>query len=395
MKQKSLLEDLADSSHELRGSVVAVLSAVGVDAPRPPALTKRLRLDKSLAWKLATIIKSDEPGLTVKHLPGEAAFDIFLSAAKNAGADVEAVQRAAAAYRNMQHVFERHAGDRPTLELVMDSMPGRSSDRLVVSRKLAFRGNSGIWGVQAKTRINTAIIAPSRENPELLDAAVIGGWVDFRRLRADSRWALFRRRIYGPGHEHHREPFFPIDPDEPADGPMLLRQFCTASLPPIDAVHDDNGDLVYELGPSSIGNTGAFTCFFGSRVPQIGARRADEANDQGQFSAVISAPVEALQFDLLVHRDCEFVTRTRVDVYGVLTSPGNPRDRIPLELQRLELGRYPAVVDTPRVTHYRQIVDHVMSRCGWDRNEFVGVRYVLDYPPFPSTVVISFPLEVP
>ncbi len=68
------------------------------------------------------------------------------------------------------------------------------ADRLVKSRKLAFKGNSGIWGAQSRVRMNTSFIAPNRDNPELLDYAQIGGYSDLQRLRVNGAWPLFRMR---------------------------------------------------------------------------------------------------------------------------------------------------------------------------------------------------------
>ena len=55
----------------------------------------------------------------------------------------------------VERMVSRHVGDRPTLELVLDSLPDRSHDRLIVSRKLAFRGNSGLF-----------VAMPSRKRPD-------------------------------------------------------------------------------------------------------------------------------------------------------------------------------------------------------------------------------------
>src|SRR5262245_36636918 len=245
-----LIADLNVSTQELRGSLTELLGEVGLDSNRAQTLSKKLRLDKSLAWKIATIVKSGESGPTIRNLPGSAAFEIFLAAARQAGAPAPSLKRAESAYQAIQNVIQRHTGDRPTLELVMDAMPaGRSSGGLLLSRKLAFRGNSGIWGVQAKTRFFTAVLAPSADDPQMLDTTNIGGWVDFRRLRADSRWALFRVQVFDTAKELGPL-YLPIDPQEPLDGPMLLRDFCSASLPPIQAVPDSTGGVVYELGPS-------------------------------------------------------------------------------------------------------------------------------------------------
>lgn len=75
-----------------------------------------------------------------------------------------------------------------------------------------------------------------------------------------------------------------------------------------------------------------------------------------------------------------------------LTPKRRPRDIIPLEVNSVEIGRFPPVVDTPRIPGYAQLIDHVMQRCGWNRADFIGIRYTLEYPPFPSTVLITFPL---
>jgi len=390
-----LITDLSSSTQELRGSLIELLGDVGLDPRRAQTLGKKLRVDKSLAWKISNIVKSDEPGSAVRHLPGNAAFEIFLTAVRGAGANALNLKRVASAYEALQGVVEKHTGDRPTLELVMDSMPQRAGDRLNMSRKLAFRGNSGIWGVQAKTRVNTAIVAPSKDDSDMQDVANIGGWIDFRRLRADARWALFRVQVFDSSEPGHGPSCMAIDPNEPSTGPMLLRDFCSPSLPPIESTLDSNGDQVYELGRSSIGNAGAFTCFYGSKIPRIASRWASDENDRGEFAATISAPVESLQFDLLLHRDCEFATNPVTQVYGVLNfSPETRHDRdlIPVDLTRTELGGFPPVLDTPRVRGYGKMLDYVMSRCGWQREDFVGVRFSLDYPPFPSTVVLSFPL---
>jgi hypothetical protein len=391
----SLYDELLATMHELRGALTELLAPLGIDIDRPQTVAHALKLDKNLAWKVCRIIRSADAASAVPHLPGSAGFEIFLNAAKRTGASSDSIARARAAISAVEKMVSRHVGDRPTLELVLDSLPDRSHDRLIVSRKLAFRGNSGIWGVQAKTRLNAAFVAPAQDDPNMLDVANVGGWVDFRRLRADARWALFRVAVADTRQDQPTHPFLPIDPDESAKGPMLLRQFCSPTLPPIEAIPDTIGDLVYELGPSSVGNAGAFSCFFGSRIPHIGSKWADKQNDRGEFAATISAPVEALQFDLLLHRDCQFAANANVEVYGVLNltpATRHPRDLIPLVVSRVEIGRFPPVVDTPRVPGYAQIIDDVMQRCGWNRSDFLGIRYTLEYPPYPSTVVIAFPL---
>jgi hypothetical protein len=103
-----------------------------------------------------------------------------------------------------------------------------------------------------------------------------------------------------------------------------------------------------------------------------------------------------LQFDLLVHRDCRFAANAHVEVYGSLMpiAVGRiPRDRLPLGVTPSQLGEFPPRLDTPHSQRYRELVDHVVSRCGWKLDEFIGLRFALAYPPFPCTVVAAFPLD--
>jgi hypothetical protein len=392
--ETSLYEELLATMHELRGALTELLVPVNIDIDKPQTVARALGLDKTLAWKVCRIIRSPEAAGAVQHLPGSTGFEILLHAAKRAGATAESIARARAAIDSVERVVSHHVGDRPTLELVLDSLPNRSDDRLILSRKLAFRGNSGIWGMQAKTRLNAVFVAPSKDDPDLHDVANVGGWIDFRRLRPDSRWALFRVGVFDT-RKSAPPPFFPIDPGAGSNGPMLLQEFCSPSLPPIEANPDGTGDVVYELGPSAVGNTGAFSCFFGWRIPRIGSNWAKQPDDRGEFAATISAPVEALQFDLFVHRDCQFAAHATSLVYGTLNltpATRHARDLLPLTLNRVEIGRFPPVVDTPRIPGYAPMVDHVMQQCGWNRADFIGIRYTLDYPPYPSTVLITFPL---
>ena len=242
-------------------------------------------------------------------------------------------------------------------------------------------------------RTNTIILAPNAERPDMVDSLLVGGWVDFRRLRPDAAWTLFRRRAHRSGQFVSGQQA--LDPDEPADGPMFLRDFCSASLPPINAIEND-GTVLYELGPSAVGNTGAFTCFFGTLHRGLGSRFADGPDDNAEFHAMISAPVETLVFDFIVHQALTFAMKPEMLVYGVI-SPDvwaeKQRNRLPIVTPVRRLGDRPPVMNTPLIPEYSRVIDHAFNRAGWSASDFTGVRFVLDYPPFPSTVTVRVPLE--
>jgi hypothetical protein len=394
-RTSQLHPDLSAGVHELRGALTDLLGDVGADVRRPQELARRLSLDKSLAWKLSRIVGAGDAHNALQYIPGDAALGIVMRAVHDAGGGEMLRVRAEKAIKNFQMAVLRHLGDRPTLDLVIDGLPSESGERLSASRKLAFRGNSGIWGVQAKARMHTVLLAPNRDNPEMMDCGQIGGWIDFRRIRGDARWVLFRRRtlMEGDGPGPKVEPMDPLaDPTGPA---LMMKDFCSQGLPEIHTIAD-GGYQLDELGASTIGNSGAFTLFFGSVTTAIGPRKADSPDDEGSFRVSISAPMETLQFDLLVHRDCEFALQQTLRTYGGFPTGAGPlaaRDELPIHSERGDLGREPPSVQTPLFSRYVDLTQQAFTRMGRDRREFVGVRYEIEYPAFPSTVVVSFPLE--
>ena len=180
-------------------------------------------------------------------------------------------------------------------------------------------------------------------DPAMVDLTDIGGWRDFRRVRGDARWMILRRRAFGvrgvarPNAE-------PLDPpvDGVAGGMMLLRDFCSDPLPRIDLA-DEGGATVYELGPGPVGVGGAFDLFYGSTTRALGSRFATEPAQTADFGCSISAPCEAVQADLLIHRDCGLIAAPTAALYAQLGVAGrdrHDRDRLPIAPRRVELGRY-------------------------------------------------------
>lgn len=185
--------------------------------------------------------------------------------------------------------------------------------------------------------MNLTMVAPNRENPQLIDASLVAGWLDFRRLRTDARWVLFRERAYSdaatPPLEEH---------------PSLMREFCSSRLPEIRIEQTENA-RIYELAEGPIGNEGAFTYYSCWRTRGLGSRYRTPEDDHGEFAAQISAPVETLVFDMLVHRDLPYAEQAEVNVFGVLSSDSlyrQDRYRLPFTEQLQSIGCFPPVMAT-------------------------------------------------
>lgn len=66
---------------------------------------------------------------------------------------------------------------------------------------------------------------------------------------------------------------------------------------------------------------------------------------------------------------------------------------LPIPLSKQDLGREPPRVDSPLVPNWAEMLAYAAAALKWDLREFVGTRYIMDYPPFPSSVVVSCPLD--
>ena len=284
----------------------------------------------------------------------------------------------------------QHVGDKATLELVLDG-EARDHEALMTSHKLAFRGNSGIWGVQAKARTRLLVLAPNAGDPDQIDTATVSGWTDFRRLRPDAQWRVFRRRSLTDDGDP--PPIEPIDEAEAPGGTMLLTDFCEG-VPPL-VTSDDGAFTEYEIGPSPAGAAGAFTLYSGFIQRARGSRRAETPGDVAEFAAHVLAPVEHLVVDVLAHRSLGFARGPALHLSSAAFNDGSVRadyTRLPI-MATLEDLSGPPVLSSAVAPQTERVAAAVFERAGWSLDEFLGVRVLVDYPPFPSVAVLRLPLD--
>jgi hypothetical protein len=201
------------------------------------------------------------------------------------GAPVHAIESVRTALHAFSRVIDEHASGRDDFNLMLDSMGLAAPERqLEASRELAFRGNSGICGLQARTRLTTNILVPSKSGDGLADVAMVGGFVGLRRLRSRVRWPLFRFQAYSDDVGTHLDAKMSAPLNE--DTPRILSEFSSMANPPIESVLKDK-TLEVMLTDGEVGNRGAFDCFVGSvargfsmfRTPG-GFSRQPELDDQ-------------------------------------------------------------------------------------------------------------------
>src|SRR5690606_36309411 len=105
------------------------------------------------------------------------------------------------------------------------------------------------------------------------------------------------------------------------------------------------------------------------------------------FAAILK-PIEVLLLDVLIHRDLFGPLEPTVHVYGLLDRvpainvPGSYRaeDEVPVPAEVFKLGVGPAVLTTPHVPRYRQMIEDVCRDAGWNIGEFDVYRSTVEYP---------------
>lgn len=389
-------EDISTAFSDFRRVTGELFRAAGVAPDSPGEAARRLGLSRNLTWKFSRVMSDHDAFSALQHLPGDEGMEILAGAMGKAGVPRDMVASFAAARKRLEDVIVRHTGDRGTFELMLDSMAGAgSAERLEQSRKLAFRGNSGVWGLQARVRTTTAFVAPARDHSEMMDLAIIGGVVDFRRLRPGIRWPLFRPRQYhddgtpvnlgaqGPKEEA-------IDPGSSGpETPLLIREFCSANMPPIRAVKSRLG-YDYELGDGPVGNLGAFTCYQGRLVRDAEFVYRTGTDRYLDLLSHVTMPAETMLFDMVVHRSLAFLQEPKVLLMASAdgVGPGREEQTVPLESKLVEVTGTPAVVSTSAVDRYGDVVSMVFARCGWAAREFRVKRLMIKYPPMHSVAVL-------
>jgi hypothetical protein len=402
--QDDFAEHCRTCARDLQESLRSLYLELGADSTRPQEVSRQFKLNKNLTWKIAKVLATIDPIDAVTLIPGSEGMEILLAAMSAAGARPDSVGAVRARLAAFEHMVEAHVGDRATLELLMDGM-SRGGKALEVSRKLAFRGNSGVWGLQARVRSRTQFLAPNEARPDLLDLASVGGLHDIRRLRPLQGWPLFRFTNYGtrivdPSQRRNITPIEP--PSRPEDPQLIMRSFCDPPGAEVRSI-EIGDDVSHELMDGPIGRRGEVTFVFGgierAVVPRYTSKR-EKPPEHGELGALVTMPTEHVLLDTLVHVDMldDFVPE--LAVYGrpfgnlVVEDVTRENFRLPIDEPIVRINPAIGSLSSELLPDQRRLIQFVLDRAGWSAKDFVCFRAVVPYPPMPSTVMMRYRLPL-
>jgi hypothetical protein len=288
---------------QLRRSTAEVINQLG-DLDRPVRLAERLRIDRSLAWKVWKVAFDPSPLPSAAHIPGASAYQRFIAAAEGAGVSREVAGGALAAFEQLSDVLTAHGGDRASGTIMLTSLSDAGRMRAELSlRRAAFRANSHFLGVQAVTLYQLDVLVPAGpgHRPSLLR---LRAHLGLKRTRAEVSWMLGRSTPVasdGPLAGAQREPL--VQTPE-GDSPWLLRDFCSQPLPEVRRRVIGGVTVEDELVPGAVGMRGVVDVVMGERITSIPWR-------DGPRHAVV----------MKINTPCEQAVYEVVAAEGVLEGP--------------------------------------------------------------------------
>ncbi len=388
-----------DVVQRLRSALADVIAGLpGFRYRRPNDLALELGLDPKLAWKVGRCINGSDPFAAAQFIPGPAGMRAFLAAARRRQAPPTTVHTGEEAYEAFRVLVHAHAYSRKYFNMLAAGHATTEQVRSDVEhRRLAFDGNTYVWGVQARTIFRTNLLYPSSDSPTW-DLVAIRGWVDLCRMRPNVTWRLPRTVSVDDAHRVHTNTVHAaLDPHTPATadaGAPLLRRFCTQPLPQFRPVTAAHGGVEYEFVQNSVGNTARLTCVTAETLRAVEPRHRTDLYEDFCAMFAVRTPAEVLVFDLLVHREL-FVGGGpfRAELYSDLFGGGpevryEASDRLELHERLEELGYGAGVAHTSHIPRYPEMLRYACSQMKWDESQFRVYRLRLQYPPLPTTVML-------
>jgi hypothetical protein len=379
----------------------AVLHAIPGGPYGPQELARALGVNKDLSSRALSASDKKDPLAAVHQMPGPAPLRLLLSAALRKGVPKKLIEEAGEAVRHFDRLIRLHAGDRVSLDGIISTWLPDARERFeLFNKQAAYRGMAQLKGATADVTVHTAVLYPAADG-ERLDGVWIFGSVGLRRIRPTAV-------------VHYCSYLLAPDPTEDCpltlDGQavvglrgLLLEQFCSAPLPPLDARHH-GATVYYTLGGDGVGPASAVDLFFAELTPGCVPRYQDAGRPRRYgASAEVTTPTKTLVFDVLLHEQAYPGLEPSLLIYdtaikGVANVNDQTRDIDRLDVNETirSLGWGAPMFRASEVCDYVEILRYVFGKLGRDDREFRGYRCKVQYPIYGAQLCMAFtPPEKP
>ena len=391
--ERELGSALSDVGRSLGASLAGVIEAVPGGPHRPLPFARTLGVKKDLAHRVLRAIGTSDPIASLHLMPGPEGLRRFLDAIADHLGDTDAVARARDDVRQFEQIIQSVAGTRGRFDCLLTAWLPEARERVdLLSRQSIYRGMSGIRGVAAHTKLSTAILAPNADG-EHVDLLWLIGAFGLRRLRPGVHVRFTTKHINAP--TRLLTPDLWSDPDFAGFDPAAFLE------PPIGHLLPEHHDHAchFLLEGDSIGDAASVNILT-AELGRACMNRFETSPEAPRFRGPIAEanlPIEALVFDVLVHRDVYPGPEPRVLIYDTtsrgIASANDPTrdvdrlhhtehfDDLSADLSRARLSTFP---------RYAELIEGTVRRLGHHVPQFRLYRCRIDFPVYGCAIHACF-----
>lgn len=382
-EKRSFEDDLLRVVSRLRGEMAALLAALPEPVSGGADLKRQLGLANTASWQLYSFATAANPVTAVGQLPGRLAMTKLMHAAKRKGLDAGLIARVGEAFDEFDVFVKEHARDRATLDALASGLSqetGESAAGDLRWRRSAFRDNSHIWGLQARTNA-CCMIYHLGQPASTVDGVIISGYVGLHALRKNMPFRLMSLSgSYRPSDTEAAQKSLTAPKTE-----KILPEFSSRELPPMETFAGNNGMMETGLRFEGVGQASSVNVFTATISRDMCRGHPVEAKSWSGVSRGIGVPSEVCVVDMLVPRGLTNPSTVRTSTHGNVSMYESifsrvPEFEMPVKEQAVYLGTSLRAMETPDVPRYVEMVKSVLGELKWAETVFDIFRVRVRYP---------------
>jgi len=383
---------------ELRFSIVEAIGSISDSPETATELSRLLKLDKTLTWKLFNFIDSEDLFLGSRFIPGESSFGKFLAVAMKHSTDGGAVQRAENAFREFIRLQKKYAEDRASLNLLLFGMSPEGCEKAYQDQKKAsFLAQRFLNGISASSTFLSTIVHQAADGG--MRICSMRGFHNIIRFQNNTcpLFKIDQLQVLNASDEsisYTRKPLCPLQAPSRNNLIPYFNEFCTTLTPQPEA--DAPGVFIDDLlggGASDLNSeTNLVTAEVHTYPPGDNA-----GSDQADSSVTVSCnfPSKLQVVDVFVS-DSLNIGDCSVRVYNDLQSgnyPDTPPDkrtgpRLTFDEKITALMPGTSGYRIKEIRWYADMIEAAFSKLGYDISDYMLYRVKIPYPYLPSSVVV-------
>jgi hypothetical protein len=379
-----------------------VIEAVPGTPRGPVRLARAIGVDKVLASRVLRAAANRDPVAALRMMPGPEPLRRLSQAAARHGVARKLTVDLETAVSEFEELIRTEAGDRSALDAMLAGWLPEARGEFELRRKqAAYRAMSQLKGASTDVLVATVFVAPSKDDPNLLDLVWVMGLLGLQRLRPGAVIKFATRRV--ATDKQTGLPRRPCALDgTPVDDFQGLRLDEFSSQPPASLTIHRVGEVMhYALDQGPFGPASATDLVFGEANFRELPRYVPAENPRKRFVfAEVSTPAKRLIFDAFLDRSLRPGTPT-LNIYDTafdgianVNDPARDIDRMDLSESVQSLGEGIGRVRAAEVPWYGSLLETVCQKLRWSGADLVGWRTSIDYPIYGSQVVMSWDAPV-